>query len=81
MSNKIFFINPLGIKVTIDLNKPNTERVTSVRVWENWRSKERCSELGDEKNYNIVMYDFLAYGGDKFTDLRTKKYKINQGIY
>lgn len=53
-------------------------------VWKNSQSKESCSELDDQKNYNIVMYDFLAYGGDGFNDLRNdsmKKYKINQGIY
>ena len=73
--------NHSGVKVTIDLSKPKTERrVTNVMVWDNWKSKETCKELNDKQDYHVVMYDFLAYGGDKFEDLRMKKYKIRQGI-
>ena len=56
-------------------------RITNVMVWSSLEYKQECSEMVDEKNYNVVMYDFLAYGGDKFEDLREKKYKIRQGTY
>ena len=39
-------------------------------VWNSFENKEACTEMVDEKDYNVVMYDFLAYGGDKFEDLR-----------
>ena len=50
-------------------------------VWNSFENKEACTEMVDEKDYNVVMYDFLAYGGDKFEDLREKKYKIRQGTH
>ena len=70
----------IGIKFTIDLTKPKLNgRISNIMVWNNFESKEFCKEMADQDSYNVVMYDFIAYGGNHFPDWREKKYKIRQG--
>ena len=49
-------------------------------VWNTLESKESRRKMSDEESYNVVMYDFIAYGGNNYPDIRKKKYKIRQGI-
>ena len=49
-------------------------------VWNSFEDKESCVEMDNEKSYNVVMNDFIAWGGNNYPDLREKKYKIRQGM-
>ena len=71
----------IGIKVALDLSKDVNQRVTKVLVWNDRNSKDKCHEMADDAEYEVVTLDFLAYGGDGYDDLRNspKKYKIRQG--
>ena len=68
-----------GIRFTIDLTNPKGERIKNVMVWNSFETKESCTEMAIEKSYNVVMNDFIAWGGNNYPDLREKKYKIRQG--
>ena len=72
----------IGIKVEFDLTKDVNQRVAKVQVWNDRNSKgARLDEMADDAEYEVITLDFLAYGGDKYDDLRKspKKYKIRQG--
>ena len=65
-----------------DLTKDASQRVAKVLVWNDRKSKDtRLEKMTDDAEYEVITLDFLAYGGDKYDDLRKspKKYKIRQG--
>ena len=67
--------------MVIDLSKDVNQRVTKVLVWNERNYKEKCHEMAEDAEYEVVTLDFLAYGGDGYDDLRNspKKYIIRQG--
>ena len=70
------------MKFTIDLSNPKLNgRIKNIIVWNSFESKESSREMSNEESYNVVMYDFIAYGGNNYPDIRKKKYKIRQGIF
>ena len=69
----------IGIKVKIDLTTPEEEqKITRVLVCNELESNQLCTDMEEEKEYQVVMYAFVAYGGDGFNDLR-HDHKIHQG--
>ena len=55
-----------GIQYTWDANKPNGEKVTSIRL-------TNGEEIIPSKTYSVVANAFLASGGDGFVSFKTVK--------
>jgi len=77
---KLIVVCIAGIKVTFDLNKNGTERVSSVAV--------RCAEcnvpqyepLDLEKWYRVAINSFLVTGGDGYTVIADNARNLVTGI-
>jgi 5'-nucleotidase / UDP-sugar diphosphatase len=63
------FLQPSGLWYTVDLSKPEGERVTEVLI----KNGKKYEALNDDQMYKVVTISFLTNGNDGFTVLRDKK--------
>jgi 2',3'-cyclic-nucleotide 2'-phosphodiesterase (5'-nucleotidase family) len=66
---KYNYLQPSGFKYTVDLSKPEGERITSVEV----KNVDKFETLNDDQKYKVVTISYLTNGNDGFTMLRDKK--------
>ena len=68
-----------GIRFTIDLTKPVDSRVTEVLVLNYGTSA--FSAIQQEKDYQVVTFDFLVDGGDGYDYLKNRHRNRLDGTY
>lgn len=67
------FLQVSGVRVTYDLKKPANERVESLEVICRDCEVPKYEQVDDNKNYGVIITDFLKEGGDGFSIFIDKK--------